>query len=169
MGTNNSKNGSPEKKQQRREEAAVGDRLAPPRQRQRHDPNVSSAIPESVDESGDTATCSTNRPSTALQRLILALCWCPNGPKGVMGERIGKCVMEGGEVEARYGCHAHLYDTVSPDESHGTALIWSLSRSSLNALSLLTLCRVGNSTRKKVILVDEKEHIGVVLHYTNEL
>lgn len=76
-------------------------------------------------------------------------------------------VMDETNAEKTYGCHGHFYGTSDTNASHGLALVWSLSKSPLTVLSLITLCRVGSSTRKKVILVDELNARGVVLTYMN--
>lgn len=82
------------------------------------------------------------------------------------GESYG--TMDESNAEKKYGCHGHFYGTPDTNASHGLALVWSLSKTPLTVLSLITLCRVGSSTRKKVILVDELNARGVVLTYIND-
>lgn len=79
-------------------------------------------------------------------------------------EPVCRSVVQGREVEETYGCHYHFYPTSSPQEAHGTALGWHVGQEPLSALSLLTLCRVGNSCRKKVVVVAD-EDIGIALKY----
>lgn len=82
------------------------------------------------------------------------------------GSLLCRSAMDGSGVEAIYGCHAHLYPTDDPVESHGAALCWSVARSPLSAHSLLALCRVANSSRKVVALVGSDDSEAIVLTYT---
>ncbi|KEG15481.1 putative zinc-binding protein (Yippee) [Trypanosoma grayi] len=78
-----------------------------------------------------------------------------------------RSVLSGAAVEDTYGCHYHVYPSESPRDAHGTALCWSLRRSSLNVHALMCLGRVANSCRKSMVLFDEKG--GISLSYTTTL
>lgn len=80
-----------------------------------------------------------------------------------------RCAVSGPYVEEVYGCHAHLYPTESPADSHGNAFAWSVTRTPLSTLSLLSLCRLGNSCRKNVAVVSEEHSTCLVLSYEAEL
>lgn len=77
-------------------------------------------------------------------------------------------MMEHVHAQEKYGSHGHFYGTLNSSASHGLALVWSVSKTPLTALSLISLCRVGSSTRKKIMLVDEVDACGVVLTYEND-
>ncbi|KPI84797.1 hypothetical protein ABL78_6147 [Leptomonas seymouri] len=78
-------------------------------------------------------------------------------------------VAEDMTTQQTYGCHAHLYETASPDESHGAALAWCVEEGApISALSLLSLCRVANSCRKKTLLTSLHGE-ALILTYTATL
>jgi hypothetical protein len=75
-------------------------------------------------------------------------------------------VAEDTATQLGYGCHAHLYETSTADESHGVALAWCVEETApLSTLSLLSLCRVANSCRKKTLLTSLHGE-ALILTYT---
>ncbi|RNF06979.1 putative zinc-binding protein (Yippee) [Trypanosoma conorhini] len=89
------------------------------------------------------------------------------GTDGVRSVPLGCSVLCGPSVEDTYGCHYHVYPSTSPGAAHGTALCWSLRRSSLTTHALMCLGRVANSCRKDLVLFDED--VGILLSYTTRL
>lgn len=85
------------------------------------------------------------------------------------GDVVCRFVRDDAATQRSYGCHAHVYETVSPDSSHGTALVWRLDPTSpLSSLSLLSLCRVANTCRKSVLLATPNEE-ALLLTYTDTI
>ncbi|ESL09584.1 hypothetical protein TRSC58_02693 [Trypanosoma rangeli SC58] len=86
------------------------------------------------------------------------------GTDGAAPVALGRSVLCGPSVEDTYGCHYHVYPSASSGDAHGTALCWSLRRSSLNTHALMCLGRVANSCHKDMVLFDDD--IGILLSYT---
>ncbi|KAG5472568.1 hypothetical protein LSCM1_03972 [Leishmania martiniquensis] len=103
---------------------------------------------------------------SSLSRLLLRLRYRCASPRRI-GLDVCRCVAEDMATRRTYGCHAHVYETRTSDESHGVALVWRVDElaDSLSTLSLLSLCRVANSCRKKT-LVTTPNGQAVVLTYT---
>ncbi|KAG5472949.1 hypothetical protein LSCM4_02275 [Leishmania orientalis] len=135
----------------------------PLRKRRRKDSDDSSSA-ESVSAS-EAASC----PPSSLSRLLLSLRYRCASPSRA-GSDVCRCIAEDVATRRTYGCHAHVYETSTADESHGVALAWRVDElvAPLSTLSLLSLCRVANSCRKKT-LVTTPNGKAVVLTYTAAL
>lgn len=106
--------------------------------------------------------------SSALARLLRSLRYSCADP-GVVGTAVCRSVADDETTRQTYGCHAHVYETATPDESHGVALAWCLDAAApMSTLSLLSLCRVANSCRKAA-LVTTKTGQAILLTYTATL
>ncbi|AIO00564.1 hypothetical protein LPMP_303420 [Leishmania panamensis] len=103
---------------------------------------------------------------SSLSCLLLSLRYRCASPDRI-GSEVCRYIAEDGAMRRTYGCHAHIYETDTADESHGVALAWRVDEfaAPLSALSLLSLCRVANSCRKKT-LVTTPNGEAVVLAYT---
>lgn len=122
-----------------------------------------------------------NRSSVSLESLIF-FSWLPFF-KNNDSRRLAQSAIDGPIVASRYGCHAHLYEMESPKNSHGSMLVWcfgSFEKESngtaplgkgnqMSILDLLSLCRIANTARKRVALIDIDRKIGLVLTYTTDL
>lgn len=86
-----------------------------------------------------------------------------------VGAVVCRHVDEDAATQQTYGCHAHLYETATAGESHGVALAWCVTAAApLSTLSLLSLCRVANSCRKKTLLTSPQGD-ALILTYTATL
>ncbi|CBZ29026.1 conserved hypothetical protein [Leishmania mexicana MHOM/GT/2001/U1103] len=125
------------------------------------------------DDRSSAAGCSASNaaslPPSSLSRLLLSLRYRCASPSRI-GSEVCRCVSEDEATRRVYGCHAHVYETDTVDGSHGVALAWRVDEfaSPLSALSLLSLCRVANSCRKKTLVTTTKGE-AVVLAYTAAL
>ncbi|EAN97123.1 putative zinc-binding protein (Yippee) [Trypanosoma cruzi] len=111
-----------------------------------------------MDEEGEEDRTMVDPEAQSLFRLRVV------GTDGVASVPLFRSALCGPAVEDTYACHYHLYPSVSPGDAHGTALCWSLRRSSLKIHALMCLGRVANSCRKEIVLF--YDDIGVLLSYT---
>nr|CCC91170.1 conserved hypothetical protein [Trypanosoma congolense IL3000] len=82
---------------------------------------------------------------------------------GALGTPLCHSALCGPSVEGTYGCHYHLYPTPFPQDTHGTYLCWSLRKSPIKCHELVCLCRLANSCRKDMVLVDGD--VGLALFF----
>ncbi|GET90958.1 hypothetical protein, conserved [Leishmania tarentolae] len=126
--------------------------------------------PDDASSAGGCNACDVaSLPPSSLSRLLLNLRYSCASPSRI-GLEVCRSITEDEATRLTYGCHAHVYEADTLDESHGVALAWRVdeSASPLSALSLLSLCRVANSCRKKT-LVTTPNGEAVVLAYTATL
>lgn len=147
-------------------------RGGPVRKRDRSDsPEHTVVCPTDSRGCNDERPCCPSNTGDGLIQSLLRL-------RFASGTRTGEPVAFGGvcgaSVEATYGCHFHLYPTEDPGNSHGTVLGWCLEAAAdkptrIDALELLTLCRIANSCRKGAMLTNASTDKALVLHYAAEL
>ncbi|AYU81150.1 hypothetical protein CGC20_6105 [Leishmania donovani] len=125
------------------------------------------------DDASSAAGCSASHaaslPPSSLSHLLRSLRYRCASPSRI-GSEVCRSVAEDEATRRTYGCHAHVYETDTVDGSHGVALAWRVDEfaSPLSALSLLSLCRVANSCRKKTLVTTPKGE-AVVLAYAAAL
>lgn len=132
------------------------------------------------DEGGSTAVSSDDvidarahsvdafPPSSSFADHLRSLRYCCTC-LGTAGTVVCRHVADDVATQQTYGCHAHLYETLTAGESHGVALAWCVdSAAPISTLSLLSLCRVANSCRKKTLLTSPKGN-ALILTYTATL
>ncbi|KPA83491.1 putative mitochondrial hypothetical protein [Leptomonas pyrrhocoris] len=106
-------------------------------------------------------------PSLLAKHLCRLRYRCTSSEK--VGSLVCRHVAEDATTRQTYGCHAHLYETVTAEESHGVALAWCVDEADpISALSLLSLCRVANSCRKTTLLTSPLGD-ALILTYTATL
>ncbi|KAK7195386.1 hypothetical protein NESM_000465500 [Novymonas esmeraldas] len=148
----------------------MGSYLARAGRKRARDADLSATSAAAGDDDDGSSGGTDTPPSSALSRLLLGLRYRGAAPCRV-GSAVCRCVAEDDATRRAYGCHAHVYETESAEESHGVALVWCLDGAAaapLSALSLLSLCRVANSCRKMTLLTAVTGQ-AVVLTYTAAL
>ncbi|KAG5498848.1 hypothetical protein JKF63_03137 [Porcisia hertigi] len=127
-------------------------------------------VPESASsQDGCSSPSLAASPPSSLSHLLLSLRYRSSSPSRA-GSKVCRCVLEDERTRHIYGCHAHVYEAKDENKNHGVALAWRIDDSAapLSTLSLLSLCRVANSSHKKVLVTTQNGE-AVLLTYTAAL